>query len=338
MDEPTSALSEKEIARLFEILNELRRSRGISIIYISHKLDEVFAFAENVTVLRDGESILTKETRGLSKADLIEAMIGRKEDEYYLRKASRRGDIALDVRNLSVEGVLEDISFSVSSGEVVGIAGLVGSGRTELMETIFGARKASAGEIFVKGKRVRIDSPADAIRSRLAFVTEDRKLTGLFMNFDIKGNMIIPDMGKVTKLGLVSGKATSRLARDMKDQLRIKAQSVDSPIDSLSGGNQQKVLIARWLLIDPEILILDEPTRGIDVGAKRSIHELIGDLAAMGKAVLIVSSELPEVLAMSDRILVMHEGKIAGELSRDEATQARVLTLATGLADERSEL
>lgn len=329
MDEPTTALTESEVQQLYKIVRKVQE-RGISIIYISHKLGEVFELADEVSVIRDGEYIGTKKTSDITKEALINMMVGREMDEMFERERVEIGETLLEVNNLSLPGKFEDISFDVKKGEVFGIAGLVGAGRSEVVEAIFGYKAAQSGDIYLHGKRVEIYKPMDAIKRRIGFVTEDRKLTGLMLNMSVTDNMIMPELSPYVKSGLISDELASHVAEDMKKQLRIKTPTVDTIIDNLSGGNQQKVLIARWLLLEPEVLILDEPTKGIDVGAKAEIYKLIVELARLGKAIIIVSSEMLELLSLSDRIMVMAEGREIGIVDREQATQEVILEMAAG--------
>ena len=330
MDEPTSALTEREVEHLHSIVRSLRDDKGISTIYISHKLDEVFDVADEVTVLRDGQHMGTDAIGNFTKDRLISMMVGRSFSDFFHKESATVGEVVLSVRNLSKKNKFKDISFDARRGEVLALSGLMGSGRTEVMEALFGMRRADSGEIWIKGEKVQIRSPKDAIRHGMGFVTEDRKFTGLFPELSIRDNIIMPDIGSYIRVGFLNLKEISRATNNQATSLSIRTPSVDQLIKNLSGGNQQKVLIARWLLMKPEILILDEPTRGIDVGAKAEIHRLISELAKSGKAIIMVSSEMPEVLSMSDRIVVMHEGTYSGTLLRTEATQEKLLELATG--------
>ncbi len=330
MDEPTSALTEKEVDKLYSIIRDLKEKKKIAIVYISHKLDEVFTICDDITVLRDGEYIGTDSVQNFDKDRLISMMVGRSMDEFFHKEAAEIGDVILEVKNLSLGKRFKNISFNLRQGEVLGLAGLMGAGRTEVMEAVFGYIPAESGEIILKGESVNIREPADAIKHGIAFVTEDRKLTGIFPDLSIKDNIIMPDVDNYLKNGLLNRKKIKENCQSQREAIAIKTPTLDQLIKNLSGGNQQKVLISRWLLTTPEILILDEPTRGIDVGAKSEIHRLIGELAKMGKSIIMVSSEMPEILSISDRIIVMHEGELSGEISRDEATQEKILQLATG--------
>jgi len=330
MDEPTSALTEKEVEKLYSIIRNLKNEKNMAIIYISHKLDEIFHICDEVTVLRDGEFVGSDLIENFNKDRLISMMVGRDMDEYFHKETAKIGDVLLSVRKLGGGKLFRNISFDLRRGEVLGVAGLMGAGRTELMEAIFGFVPYDEGELYFEGRKIEIKNPIDAISHRIGFVTEDRKLTGLFLDLSIKDNMIMPDISSYLNRGLLNFKKIRQSCQDQRDSLMIKTPTLEQNIKFLSGGNQQKVLISRWLLTEPEILILDEPTRGIDVGAKAEIHRLIGELTKIGKAIIMVSSEMPEILAISDRIIVMHEGELSGELARSEATQEKILQLATG--------
>jgi rhamnose transport system ATP-binding protein len=328
MDEPTASLTDHEVDKLFEVIG-LLRAEGVGVVYISHRLEEVFAIADRVTVLRDGETIATLQAGEVDRAELIRLMVGRALAAVFPKRTVPLGGVALEVRHLSnrIAG-LHDISISVRAGEILGVAGLVGSGRTELAETIFGLTPLDSGEILVQDTRVRIGSPADAIRLRIGYVPEDRRRHGVVLNMSIAANTTLASLKAVSRRGLIDGSVERDAARRYVDRLRIKAPSVSVEVGSLSGGNQQKVSLARWLSIDPAVLILDEPTQGVDVGSKSEIHELMEGLAERGIAIIMISSELPEILGMSDRIAVMRAGTISAILSREEATQQRILALA----------
>ncbi|KQY79088.1 D-ribose transporter ATP-binding protein [Ensifer sp. Root142] len=328
MDEPTSALTEREVAHLFEIIRDLR-SQGIGIVYITHKMNELFEIADEFSVFRDGKYIGTHSSSEVTRDDIIRMMVGREITQMFPKEEVPIGDVMLSVNNLTLDGVFHDVSFDVRAGEILGIAGLVGSGRSNVAETLFGVTPASSGTIAIDGKTVSIDSPNTAIRNRMAFLTEDRKDTGCLLILDVLENMQIAVLqDRFVKAGFVSEKDITAACEEMSRKLRVKTPNLQERIENLSGGNQQKVLIGRWLLTNPRILILDEPTRGIDVGAKAEIHRLVTELARNGVAVIMISSEMPEVLGMSDRIMVMHEGRVTGILDRAEATQIKVMELA----------
>jgi rhamnose transport system ATP-binding protein len=328
MDEPTASLADREVEHLFEVIKRLREHRT-GIIYISHRLEEVFAIADRITVLRDGESVGTWPTSALDRAGLIRLMVGRELSAVFPKREVALGEHALAVRGLRhrASGVF-DVSFSVRRGEILGLAGLVGSGRTEVAEIVFGLRPAEAGDIWVNGATARMTSPAQAIARGLAYVPEDRRQHGVVLEMSIAANTTLASLKEVARAGLIDRAAERTTAARYVDRLRIKAASVDTDVGSLSGGNQQKVALARWLSTNPSVLILDEPTQGVDVGSKAEIHELMGALAAQGLAIVMISSEMPEILGMSDRIAVMRAGTIRGTLTRAEATQDKVLELA----------
>ena len=330
MDEPTSAITEAEVAVLFKIIRSLKE-QGRSIIYITHKMDEVFKISDEVTVFRDGTYISTDPTEKLTRNILIQKMVGRELTDMFHKERAEIGEIVLEVKNLTGRK-FKDVSFEVRRGEIFGVAGLMGAGRTELLEAVFGVTRPYAGEVFVDGKRVDIRSPADSIRLGLALLTEDRKLTGLYINAMVRDNMMIANMKQYLRGIFVNFRKMDADCERMRAQLRIRTPSLKQIVKYLSGGNQQKVLISRWLLTGPSILILDEPTRGIDVGAKAEIYRLMTELTHQGKSIIMISSELPEILGMSDRIMVMHEGDKIGELARAEATQEKILHLATGMS------
>lgn len=330
MDEPTSSLTEQETEVLFARMRTLRE-RGVSIIYISHRLEEVFAIADKVTVLRDGRYIATHPTSELTQQRIVSLMVGRElVDDLYAYSPTERRDVALETTGLSDGRELREVSFTLHGGEILGLAGLIGAGRTALAETLFGIRRATAGQIRLGGETARIRSPQDAIKAGLGFVPEDRKQQGLFLNMAVRENIVMSGMGQVTQWGFVRPAQANEVAGALVKKLDVRTPGLRQLVRNLSGGNQQKVVIARWLLLKPRVLILDEPTRGVDVGAKAEIHALMRQLAADGVAVLMISSELPEVLGVSDRVLVMHEGRVTGEFSRDEATQDKIMRAATG--------
>jgi inositol transport system ATP-binding protein len=330
MDEPTSAITEAEVEGLFKIIRSLRE-QGRAIIYISHKMDEIFKITDEVTVFRDGQYIGTDPTPDLSHGKLIEKMVGRTLTDMFHKETVELGPVFLEVENLSGKG-FRNVSFQVRRGEILGVAGLIGAGRTETMEGVFGVTRTHGGTIKVNGKRVTINQPADAIRHGMALLTEDRKLTGLYLNASVRENMFIANIKRYLLGPFVRFAKIEKDCSMMRDLMRIKTPNLMQLVKFLSGGNQQKVLISRWLLTEPDLLILDEPTRGIDVGAKSEIYRLMTEFVRSGKAIIMISSELPEILGMSDRIMVMHEGDKAGELSRAEATQEKILHLATGLS------
>ncbi|MBX4927390.1 sugar ABC transporter ATP-binding protein [Rhizobium binae] len=328
MDEPTSALTEREVEHLFRIIRDLR-AQGIGIVYITHKMNELFEIADEFSVFRDGRYIGTHASTDVTRDDIIRMMVGREITQMFPKEEVPIGEVMLSVKDLCLNGVFKNVSFEVRAGEILGVAGLVGSGRSNVAETLFGVTPASSGSIELYGKPVTISSPTEAIRNRMAFLTEDRKDTGCLLILDILENMQIAVLqDRYVKGGFVQQSAIEATCEDMAKKLRVKTPDLYERVENLSGGNQQKVLIGRWLLTHPKILILDEPTRGIDVGAKAEIHRLVTDMARNGVAVIMISSEMPEVLGMSDRIMVMHEGRVTGFLNRDEATQIKVMELA----------
>ncbi|HEY7505474.1 MAG TPA: sugar ABC transporter ATP-binding protein [Gemmatimonadales bacterium] len=329
MDEPTSAMTETETRRLFDIIRELK-AQGKGILYITHRLNEVFEIADEISVLRDGRRIGTRPAPEITPEELIRWMVGRDLTQLFPRGESTVGRVVLSVRELGLEGRFRGVSFDLRVGEILGVAGLIGAGRSNLAETLFGLTPASSGTIEIEGRVVVIAHPSDAVRQGMAFLTEDRKESGCFLPLDVLSNLTLAALNRrFVRAGFVDHAEAASEGRRLAASLRLRTPGLDEPVMNLSGGNQQKVLIGRWLLTGPRILILDEPTRGIDVGAKAEIHRLIAELAREGAAVLMISSDLPEVLGMSDRIMVMHEGTVTGFLDRDEADQVRVMTLAS---------
>ena len=329
MDEPTSALTEREVDHLFQIIRALKAD-GKGIIYITHKMNELFEIADEVSVFRDGKYIATKLSTEVTRDEIIRMMVGRDISQMFPKLNVPIGDVVLSVKGLSLNGIFKDVSFDVRAGEILGIAGLVGSGRSNIAETIFGVTPASAGTISIHGKEVRMSSPSVAMDHGMAFLTEDRKETGCFLLLDIQENTQMAVLQtKYVKYGFVQQSQLAKDSQEIANTLRVRTPDMQEPIINLSGGNQQKVLICRWLLTKPRILILDEPTRGIDVGAKAEIHRLVSELAKDGVAVIMISSEMPEVLGMSDRIMVIHEGRVTGFLDRSEADQVKIMELAS---------
>ena len=327
MDEPTSSLATSETEHLFKIIEQLKKI-GITIIYISHKLDEIFKICDSVTVIRDGQIINTIKTSGTNQNELISMMVGRPVSMEFPKREANIGETILEVNNLAGNGPVEGVSFNLHKGEVLGIAGLVGSGRTELVEMIFGAAKCDAGEIKLNGKLVKINSPKDGKRNSVGLITEDRKETGLALSYSVVENIVITKLEKVFKGPVYKKHDASRYADSLVQSLNIKTPSLKQSLVNLSGGNQQKVVLAKWLFSDVEILILDEPTRGIDVGAKYEIYLLMNKLVAQGKSIIMISSELPEVLGMSDRVIVMNEGRKKGELVGADINSEKVMSVA----------
>jgi inositol transport system ATP-binding protein len=329
MDEPTSALTEREVGHLFKIIRTLK-AQGKGIVYITHKMNELFEIADEVSVFRDGRFVGEHPAANVTRDDIIRMMVGRDITQMFPKLTVPIGDVVLSVKNLTLEGRFRDISFDLRKGEILGLAGLVGSGRSNVAETIFGVTPATSGTIAIEGRAIDMRSPAMAMDAGMAFLTEDRKETGCFLLLDVTANMQVALLRKqCVAAGFVNEGAIEKLCQEQKARLRVRTPDLHEPVINLSGGNQQKVLIARWLMTNPRILILDEPTRGIDVGAKAEIHKLISELAGQGVAVLMISSEMPEVLGMSDRVLVMHEGRMTGIVDRKDATQVKIMELAS---------
>jgi rhamnose transport system ATP-binding protein len=328
MDEPTSALTQTEVADLFAIVRRLREN-GVAILFISHRLEELFDIADRVTVLRDGAYVDTRWIRQVSQEELIRLMVGRTIQDLFPKRDVPAGDVVLRVNNLTRRGAFRNVSFELRQGEILGMAGLVGAGRTEVSQALFGIAPADEGTIEIHGHRVRITNPRQAMQYGLALVPEDRQHHGLVLPMDIADNVTLPILARFTRRGWIANKGAHQAAHDAVNQMQVKATTIWQQVRELSGGNQQKVVLAKWLSTQPRILILDEPTRGIDIGTKAAVHRLMGDLAAQGIAILMISSELPEVLGMSDRILVMHEGCVTALLDRRDATQEKIMIAAT---------
>lgn len=327
MDEPSAVLTDRELEVMFRIVKQLR-DKGITIIYISHRLDEIFGLCSNVSVLRDGRHIDTIPVASVDRQGLINMMVGREMGQEYPKEVGNVGGTILEVKNLS-RGILQDISFEVKSGEVFGISGLVGAGRTELARAILGIDKPESGEVYVRGKKVHYRTFADAIRDGLGLIPEDRKLQGLVQIMSVKRNTTLVNMKRVLRAGVISSSLEEKLSKEYANKLHVVTPSMETEVQYLSGGNQQKVVIAKWLFQNSEILFLDEPTRGIDVGAKAEIYRLINRMAKEGKTIIMISSEMPELLGMCDRIMVMHEGHKMGELNAAEATQEKIMALCS---------
>ena len=327
MDEPTSSLTEKEVDMFFPIIERLK-AKGITVIYISHKLDEIYRLCDDVTIMRDGQVTGNAAVKDITRDKIIELMVGRSLDMEYPPRTAKPGEPILEVKNLCRRQQLKDISFTLHRGEILGFAGLVGAGRTELAEAIFGADPADSGEIILNGQSVKIRSTLQAKNLSIGMVTEDRKETGLVLPMDVTENTTITDLKSVSKGIILDRKAEEKIAQKYVDSLKTKTPSLHQKINNLSGGNQQKVAVAKWLYSNSDVLILDEPTRGIDVGAKFDIYCLMNELTEQGKAIIMISSELPEVLGMADRVLVMHGGQIKGELTGEDMTAEKVMKLA----------
>ncbi len=328
MDEPTSALTLHEVADLFRIARQLRDA-GTAIIFISHRLDEVFELADRVTVLRDGHYIGTRDVSKVTRDELIRMMVGRTIDTLFPKKEVERGEVMLRVEGLTKEGLFEDVSFELYRGEILGLSGLVGARRTDVARAIFGVEPATSGSIWVDSQQAHIRNPKDALALGIAYVPEDRQQHGLVLRMNITNNVTLPILQEFAKIGWLDQEVEARTAQQFANQLEVRAAGLWQQARELSGGNQQKVVLAKWLATRPSILILDEPTRGIDVGTKAAVHELMSQLASQGMAILMISSELPEILGMSDRVLVMCEGRVTGHFTRAEATQEKIMTAAT---------
>jgi rhamnose transport system ATP-binding protein len=328
LDEPTASLSAHEVERLFTIVRRLR-DRGVAIMFVSHRLDEVFALCDSATVFRDGRHVITAPTAALTTADLIRHMVGRTVS-LFPKVENPIGDVLLEVSGLTRVGVFRDISFDVRAGEIVGLAGLVGAGRTEVARVLFGIDRRDSGEVRLAGTPVAFSSPSAAMSAGIAYLPEDRHQEGLVLDFSIAHNVTLPILPRLFPRLLVREGRERAVATEHTEQFNVRMTGVDQEVGALSGGNQQKVVLAKWLASGPRVLILDEPTRGIDIGAKVEVHRLIADLAAQGLAIILISSDLPEVLAMSDRIIVLHEGRVTAEIPREQASQERVMFAATG--------
>ncbi len=330
MDEPTAPLAASEVDLLFSIIAKLK-AKGVTIIYISHRMEEVFQITERISVLRDGCFVKTINTADTNRPELVKLMVGRELNESFPSRQNAPGEVILEARDLTGNSV-EHISFQLRRGEILGFAGLVGSGRSETMELIAGAKKPDSGELYLNGKQVRFNSPAAAIAHGIGLIPEDRKEQGCILFNTVKFNTSLSAMKKLTHLGFINGKKNTELAEEYRESLHIKVPSVQQMVVNLSGGNQQKVVLAKTLAADPDVIIFDEPTKGIDVGAKQEIYQLMNQLVAQGKAILMVSSDMEEILGMSDRIIVLHEGLVSGELQREQFSQENVLHLASGTA------
>lgn len=329
MDEPTAALSSKEVDRLFKVARNLE-SQGCAVVFVSHRLDEVFALCSRITIMRDGATVGTALTKDLTEAKVIKLMVGREISELYPKLEAKIGDVVLKVENLNLAGQFADINFEVRAGEIVGLAGLVGSGRSEVVRAIFGVDKYDTGTVTLNGKKLRSGNPSAHMVAGMALVPEDRRQQGLFMASSIDKNSAVTMLKRLSKLFIIRQKDENKLATSWGKTLQLKYESGKDPVDRLSGGNQQKVVLAKWLATEPKLLIVDEPTRGIDVGTKSEVHRLLSQKAQEGMAIIMVSSELPEVMGMADRILVMREGRMVGEFDRKKATAEKIIAVATG--------
>ncbi|MGI6694960.1 MAG: sugar ABC transporter ATP-binding protein [Christensenellales bacterium] len=326
MDEPTSSLTETETQTLYDIIRQLKAS-GVAVVFISHRMVEIFQISDRVVVLRDGQMITSLETAKTDEAEIISAMVGRDIDNLYDKEDAPLGEVVLEVRNLSTKDNLKDINFTLRAGEILGFAGLVGAGRSEVMRAVFGIDPRQTGEIFVRGEKADIRNTTDALRYGIGFVPEDRKEQALILDMTVKRNLSLAALDRVSRGWFIDRPKEHSLVEHFVALLQVKTPSVEQMVKNLSGGNQQKVVIAKWLANEPSILILDEPTRGIDVGAKKEIHKLMSELAQQGVAIIMVSSELPEIIGMSDRIIVMHEGRIKGEFPHRHVTQEQIMQM-----------
>lgn len=329
MDEPTAALTERETETLFTMMRKLKE-RGVAIVYISHRMEEVFSECDDITVMRDGHVIRTCPIQDITVDEVVKAMVGRSIDDFYPERTTIPGEAVLEVENLLPQGKFEPISFTLRKGEILGVAGLMGAGRTEIMRAIFGVDKSHGGTIRLNGQTVALHKPEDAIEAGIAFITEDRKSEGLILDFSIASNITLPNLGHLFPGHITNQAKALDFSRTLATKLGVKTQSVTLPVSSLSGGNQQKVVIAKWIGLSPSIIVMDEPTRGIDIGAKRDIYDLMNQLTDQGVSIIMVSSELPEVMGMSDRVMVIHEGTVAGILEKADITAESIMTLATG--------
>ncbi len=329
LDEPTSSLETHEVDLLFKLLRRLAAG-GLGLVYITHRMDEILRIADRVTVLRDGRLVGTRELAETGADEIIRMMVGRELENLYPPKSDRAGEVVFELRGMTMRGKFKDVNLAVRSGEVLGLAGLIGSGRTEVMMSAIGHEPRDGGEVLIDDKPARIDSARDALRLGVVYSPEDRKYQGLFLSQGVRANIIAASLSECSGAGLMRRSVEKNLSGGLARDLAIKTSSLERPVGELSGGNQQKVLLAKWLATRPRVLIVDEPTRGVDVGSKSEIHHLLRRFAEAGGAVIMISSELPEILGMSDRIVVFHEGRVAGELSGDEANEEQIMRLATG--------
>lgn len=329
LDEPTSALTNNEIDKLFMLMKKLR-DEGVSMIYISHRMEEIFALTQKITIMRDGKSVAVLDTNDTNEAEVVSHMVGRDIGDFYPEMDAEITDVKIELKNFSRPPFFQDANIYAKKGEVLGISGLMGAGRTEIMRALFGLDQKDSGEIFIDGKKVEINKPIDAIKNKIGFVTENRQEEGLVLDESIRENISLLNFDKFTPGLFINEDREKKLSNKLVGDFRVKTRSSEAKVQDLSGGNQQKVVFAKWYAIDPEILILDEPTKGVDVGAKREIYDLINALTHQGVCVILISSDLPELLSLSDRIYVIHEGKVQGEINKADADQEKVMTLATG--------
>ncbi len=328
MDEPTAALTDREIERLFEVIDRLR-SKGVGVVYISHRMEEIFKICDRISVLRDGEYIGTRDVEGADYDEIIRMLVGRQLGTLFPERETVVGSIRMKVDKLSSD-IFQDVSFELKEGEILGVAGLMGAGRSEIMEALFGYREVQAGKVYINGKETKINNPLDAIKAGIGFVTEDRKEEGLVLSMSVRENFTLTNLKDRSNYSVISNQKERDFVNGMIERFNVKTSGMEQEVKSLSGGNQQKIVIGKWLGINPKILILDEPTRGVDIGAKKEIYQIMNELTQQGVSIIMISSELPEVLGMSDRILVIHEGQISAELNRDEADQEKIMYAATG--------
>lgn len=329
MDEPTAALSQSETVTLFKVVRSLKE-KGVSIVYISHRMEEIFELCDRITILRDGQYVGTRNIPETNMDEIVKMMIGREIGERYPERNTKLGDIVFEVKDLNCPGVFKNVNFNVRAGEVLGVAGLMGAGRTEIMQSIFGNMPHVTGQIFMNGKEIHNKNPWDAMDNGIGFITEDRKTEGLMLEESIMKNISIANLGRISQKGVLNKKREQEMTQQGIEDLHIKCTGAQHACGNLSGGNQQKVVFAKWIFTEPKVLILDEPTRGVDIGAKKEIYSIINKLADTGVAIIMVSSELPEILGMSDRVMVVHEGKIGGFIDKKEANQENIMILATG--------
>lgn len=329
LDEPTSALTNNEIDKLFKLIKRLR-DKNVSMIYISHRMEEIFSLTNKITVMRDGKSVSVMDTNKTDEKEVVSYMVGRDIGDFYPEMDAEISDVKIELKNFNREGFFKDINIKAKKGEVLGISGLMGAGRTEIMRSVFGLDPKDSGEVFIDGKKIEIKNPADAIKNKIGFVTENRQEEGLILDESIRENISLLNFDKFSKNSFIDKAKEKNLSDTLVDSFKVKTQSSESKISDLSGGNQQKVVFAKWYAIGPEILILDEPTKGVDVGAKREIYDLIKELTKKAVSIILISSDLPELISLSNRIYVIHEGKIQGELLKQEASQEKIMTLATG--------
>lgn len=329
MDEPTAALTDREIESLFKVIDSLKQ-QGVGFVYVSHRMEEIFQICDRITILRDGNYIGTENIADTSFEAVVKMMVGRELGERFPVKNNTFGDVVFQVENLSAKGLFDNIQFDVKEGEILGVAGLMGAGRTEVMEAIFGYRKKDSGTVKLNGKKLNIRHPSNLIKEGIGFITEDRKSKGLVLDSTIRENIALTNLRAISNMGVMKDSQERDLVDSLIKRLHVKSTGSEQAVKSLSGGNQQKVVIAKWLGIEPKVLILDEPTRGVDIGAKKEIYTIMNQLAEKGVAIIMISSELPEVLGVSDRIMVMHEGEIKAFFNRNEATQEKIMMAATG--------